>query len=100
MGIIVQRQPADKPGEDIVNSVLTTVEAQLEAGTYAINENMDDRITFVGTLQGAQFYQPGIMAGVDNKGTRKIGLLTGISGHISVGASVDINEQVTVETIK
>jgi len=100
MGIIVQRQPGDKPGDDIVDSVLTTVEAQKEAGTYYINHNMDDRIVYTGSQISLDFLQPGVMVTVDNKGIEKNGLLTKYSGRISIGESVDITSQVTVETIK
>ncbi len=100
MGIIVQRQPADKSGEDIINSVLTTVEAQVEAGTYYINHNMDDRVTYSGSKQGVAFIQPGTMVTVDNKGIIKKGLLTKYSGRISIGSSIEITTQVTIETIK
>jgi len=100
MSIIVQRAPADKPGEVIISSILTTIEAQLERGKYQINNDMDDRVTMDGTVIDLDFYQPGKMARIDNRGLVKNGLITKCSGHIKVSKNVDIRSQVTVETIK
>jgi len=100
MGTIVQRSPADKPGEEIVSSILTTVDARKERGTYEVNNEMDDRIIVDGTVVDLDFYQPGSVVRVDNKGVVKNGLVTKCGGHIKIGTDVDVRSQVTVEQIK
>lgn len=99
MGITVQRHPADKPGDDIVSSVLTTVASQLESGTHAINDG-DDRIIYIGSVVDMDFIQPGEMEKLDVKGVEKVGLIAGISGHISLKGGLSMNTQLTIETIK
>ncbi len=100
MSILVQRQPADKPGDDIVDSILTTPEAQLERGTHAINHNDRDRMIATGTVERVDFVSPRLMVRIMNKGVSKIGLVSKFSGHISISDSVDIHSQITVELIK
>ena len=41
---IIQRQPADKPGPDIVDTVLVSDPARIERGRQEINYNSSDRV--------------------------------------------------------
>ncbi len=97
MSVIVQRQPADKPGDEIISSVLTTTDAQRERGAYEINSNMDDRIILDGATMGLDFIQPGTMVTTDSKGIMKNGLVTQFGGRVTVN---DSGSKLTIETIK
>ena len=100
MSTIVQRQPADKVGDDIVSSVLTTKEAQLERGTYEVNTNDRDRRTVEGSILDSSFLQPGGMYGIDIRGERKNGLLTSYSYSMSLdGTNLSVDTNVSLETI-
>lgn len=59
MKIIVQRQPADKQGDDIVDTLLKTEQAGVERGTAAINYSEKDRrnLTCEGVIN--QVVEPG-----------------------------------------
>lgn len=99
MGIIVQRPPADKPGGDIISSVLTTADAQLERGTYEIDESSSDRIILTGSVVRTDHIQPGAMASIDNNGEVSIGVISAYSGSIRFGKEFSIRQQITVETV-
>ncbi len=62
MGIIAQRPPADKPGPDIVSSVLTDLESQLERGRQEINYNVPDKLITSGRILEVSYIRPGDMA--------------------------------------
>lgn len=97
MGTTVQRLPGDKPGDDIVSSVLTTTDSQLERGLYEVNTNDRDRRTVSGSVLSSEFLQPGTMRGVDIRGELKNGLLTSYSYSASAG---EVTTQLELETIK
>lgn len=59
MTVLVSRSPGDKPGPNIVDSVLTTRDAQTERGRGEINENGVDRVLESGTIIGTEFKKPG-----------------------------------------
>ena len=101
MSTIVQRAPADKSGGSIISSVLTTIAARKERGQYEVNEQMDDRVILEGSVMDLEYYQPGLVCRVDNKGTVKNGLVTKCGGTIKISeTSIDARSTVTVETIK
>ena len=59
MTVIVSRSPGDKPGPSIVDSILTTKEAQTERGRGEVNEDGVDRVIESGTIIGTEFKIPG-----------------------------------------
>lgn len=59
MAVIVSRTPGDKPGPDIVDSILSSDLAQRERGRAEINLHSVDRILESGTLIGTSFIRPG-----------------------------------------
>lgn len=61
---IVSRYPGDKPGDNIVSSVLTTVEAQEERGRGEVNYSAHDQVLESGNLIGTSFIRPGRIVSV------------------------------------
>jgi len=98
VGTITQRLPADKDGGEIISSILTDKDSQLERGTYEINHNADDRLIVTGTIPGVEFVQPGEMVEIVVKGESKKGLVVSCSNRIE--GNSDSNTQITVELIK
>ena len=67
---IVQRAPADKPGDDIVSPVLVSENAKIFRGTQEINYNSTDRIIKTGKVVAYDFVRPGLLADIIyNSGT-------------------------------
>lgn len=80
---IVQRSPADKPGIDIVSSVLTTAPAQVERGRQEINYSMYDRRLLTGTTLKTDFVRPGDIVQIQENGESQNGKSTGFNLRIS-----------------
>lgn len=101
MATIVKREPADRSGGSIISSILTTIAARKERGQYEINNQMDDRVILEGSVIDLEYYQPGLMCRIDNKGVVKNGLITKCGGTIRVNkTSVEARSTITLETIK
>ena len=100
MSTVVQRAPSDRPGDAIISSILTTVSARLERGTYEVNDQMDDRVIMDGSVVDLDFYQPGGMCRVYNRGSVKNGLIIKHGGRIKIGRTIDVRTTTAVETIK
>ena len=62
--IVVQRQPADKQGQDISDPLLTTVDAQIERGQAEINQNCSSRMIVNGNCPASDYIEPGSTAQV------------------------------------
>ena len=95
--IIVQRAPADKPGEDIVSSVLVSVAAQVERGRQEINYNSIDRVIKTGAVVASEFITPGAMVSVQNQDGVAIGMLTEFAISIEHGKC---STEIIVECLK
>lgn len=97
MSVIAQRQPADRPGPDIVSSALTTDEAKLERGRAEINYNVPDRVVETGSILELGFVRPGEMAQIQSKGVAKNGVVTSFAISGQSGNTVG---NITVEVLK
>lgn len=97
MSIIVQRQPADKSGPDIVSSVLTDTESKTEAGRQDINYHGTDKVAKSATVVESDFIRPGRLIAVTRSGIRDTGIVSGFSyARTAVGEAITV----TVETLK
>lgn len=94
---IVQRSPADKPGDDIVSDILVSSLAQIERGRQEINYSSNDVILKTGSITRSEFVKPGILVAVQDKSGQSLGMVTNFSISVS-GASVSTN--ITVECQK
>ncbi len=81
---IAERPPADKPGPDIVDSVLVSTVAQLERGRQEINYHSTDRVLKVGALINSDHVQPGVLREIQDKSGGVRGKVTKHSVNISV----------------
>lgn len=99
--MIVQRPPANKNGESIVDSVLTTRQAKIERGRAAIEETSMDKIMKTAGLLVDQYVEPGKLYKVFNKSEEQIGLCTDFSINASAsGNEIKISSQIVLEIPK
>ena len=97
----VQRAPADKPGEDIVDPILVSTLAQIERGRQEINYNSTDRILKTGVVVETDFIKPGVIIEVQDKSGNTRGMVTGFSLSASAKKSeISISTNIIVECIK
>ena len=94
---IVQRAPADKPGEDIVSSVMVSENAKVFRGTQEINYSSTDRTIKEGELVSSAFVRPGALVSVDGHGITVRGKVTDFSVSYSLG---NLKTAISVECIK
>lgn len=62
---VVKRGLGDRPGDEIIDSALTSDAAIGERGRQEINANDSDRINGSGTVIGTEFLRPGKMTNID-----------------------------------
>ena len=62
MAVIASRAPGDKPGPDIVDSILSSDLSQRERARQEINFHSTDRVIESGNLIGSSFIRPGSLA--------------------------------------
>lgn len=98
--IIVQRQPANRPGPDIINPLLADNVAKREKGRALINHNEDDRKIVTGDGPRSQFMTPGDLAELHIKGRTMRGAVTLYSRtYVLNGSNYQINSSISVETL-
>lgn len=95
---IVQRQPADKAGDEVVSPVLLTAGAQIERGRQEINYNSTDRVIKTCLLTRFSFCQPGEIVAIQGKDGVIPGMLTDIA--IEVENEVSVKTTISVESVK
>jgi len=93
--MIVQRSPADKPGDDIVSPILQTPEAQIERGRQEINFNSTDRIIKTCVVVDSEFIQPGELVSIQTGRGVSVGMMTDFS--ISIRENGFVSTSITVE---
>lgn len=92
---IIQRYPADKPGDEIVSAILRTPASQIERGRNLINRNSTNMVLKTGQLPTTNFIKP----------TDIVELLTPESEKGRVvefslaGSSSSISSNITVEMV-
>ena len=94
---IVQRQPADKPGPQIVSTILRSVNAQMERGRNELNRSSTDMILKTGQLVDSSFIQPGDIVEIQDKSGSVKGKVTSFS--IS-GSHESSSINIVVECVK
>ena len=99
MSVTVIRGLGDKPGENIVSSVLSTQVLQVERGRQEINSHDSDRIQVSGSVIGTEFVPPGSIVQVSEKGNQKNGYLTGISLVIDMSSNYSATSNVQIEQV-
>ncbi len=98
---IVQRQPADKPGDDIVDTILISASSQIERGRQEINYNSTDRVIKTGSVVSPSFVEPGVIIEIQDKSGNTKGMVTGFSLSISSGnKEINTSTNVIVECVK
>ncbi len=98
---IVQRPPADKPGEDIVDSILISDTSQIIRGTQEINYNSTDRVLKTGSVISSAFVEPGVIVELQDKSGNVKGMVTGFSLSInSTNRKITMSTNVVVECVK
>ncbi len=80
---VVERPPADKPGPDIVSSILVSTQSQIERGRQEINYHSTDRLLRTGVLYTMEYVQPGVIVEIQDKTGHSRGMVTGFSLSIS-----------------
>ena len=101
MATIVKRSPADKPGNDIVDPLLTTIETQTERGRQEINRQSTDRDLIVGDKLTLLFVTPGFIATIADSNKTQIGKILSFSLSISMSdKELNYNSQISVEAVK
>lgn len=92
MSIVVQRQPADKAGPDIVSSVLTDDVSKIEAGRQDINFHGTDKMDKAANVFDNTFIRPGRMIGVTVSAVRTVGVVKGFSyNRTATSESISVN---------
>ena len=61
---IIQRLPGDRPGDDISDPLLTTVEAQMERGRNEIDFHFSNRVKVSGNGPADEYVDPGGLANI------------------------------------
>ncbi len=98
---IVQRPPADKPGEDIVDAILISDNAQISRGTQEINYHSTDRVLKTGAVVSSDFVKPGVIVELQDKSGSIKGMVTGFSLSASAGkGGISLSTNVVVECVK
>lgn len=98
---IIQRSPADKPGEDIVNAILVSDTSQIERGTQEINYNSTDRVLKTGVVVSTDYVEPGIIVELQDKSGSSRGMVTGFSLVISASEGrISLSTNLEVECVK
>lgn len=80
---LVERPPADKPGPEIVSSILVSTLSQIERGRQEINYHSTDRLLRTGVINDMSFVQPGVIVEIQDKSGASRGMVTGFSLSIS-----------------
>jgi hypothetical protein len=91
---VIQREPADKPGDEIVSSILATPASQIERGRQEINYSSTDRVIKSGVIVASAFILPGSVVAVQDRSNISLGMLTEFSistrnGFVSTEISVE-----------
>jgi len=94
---IVQRAPADKPGEDIVSSIFVSENAKVFRGTQEINYNSTDRVIKTCGLVSHEFVRPGLLASISSNSVVANGKVTDFSVSYELG---QLSANITVECVK
>ncbi len=98
---IVQRAPADKPGEDIVDPILVSDTSQIERGRQEINYNSTDRVLKTGAVVSTDYVESGVIVELQDKSGSIRGMVTGFSVAVSASsAKVTMSTNVTVECVE
>lgn len=98
--VIVQRSPANRPGDDIIEPLLTDNIAKRERGRAEINREEDDRIIITGDGPKSIFLQPGLLAEVQIQGRNQRGSVTMFARTYTLeGATYQINSSVAIEVL-
>lgn len=96
---IVKRGLGDNPGDEVIDSLLTSHAVIAERGRQLINANDSDRVIESGTVIGTEFLRPGKTLNIENQKKSFNGKITSFS--LSVGSDpFSITSAVQVETIK
>lgn len=94
---IIQRYPYDKPGDEIVSSILKTPASQMERGLQEINFSSTDKIIKNCVLTIDEFVQPGELINLQNSEGVSTGMLTDYSIRVSNGV---ITSDITSEHVE
>lgn len=98
--VIVQRKPANRPGDDITEPLLSDNIAKRERGRAEINRNEDDRKIITGSGPKGQFLLPGKLAEINIRGRFIRGSVTMFSRTYSLTGEVyQIDSAVSIETL-
>lgn len=96
---LVQRDPADRQGDDITDSLLTTIDVQVSRGQSDINQNCSDRLLVDSNIVPSGFVLPtSIIQITDNEVGPIYGIVNSFSLSFSVSSdSLSINSSLTYE---
>lgn len=98
---IVQRAPADKPGDEIVSSILVSPPSQIHRGRQEINYHSTDRLIKQGAIIDSSFVQPGTVAEISDKVGSKRGMVIGFSVQVQADPrNISKSTNVSVEVVK
>ncbi len=98
MNITVKREPADKQGENIVDSLLTTTAAASSRGKREIDYSCSDRKEVSCILTKAQYVAPGAVTKIQERTGTWTGQCTYWSLTLSLTAdAVSIDTRIAVE---
>ena len=100
MAVIASRPPGDKPGPDIVDSILSTDLSQRERGRQEINFHSTDRVIESGNLIGTSFIRPGSMVQITNSKESFKAKVTSFAFSIIGGDTYDEYSSIVSERIK
>lgn len=95
ISIVVQRPPADNPGQDITDPLITTPAVAIARGTAEIDQACSDRLAVTVSGPATGWVAPGLLAQVEDAelGTYR-GMITSTSLAVTMGddqVTADIN---------
>lgn len=94
---IIQREPADKPGDEIVSSILVTPASQIERGRQEINFNSTDRVIKTAGVVSNTFITLGELVAIQDRTGISLGMLTEFS--IKVNEHGFVSTEISVECV-